>query len=1020
MVGENLAVAIDDKAEKISTNRLTITEKFARSVARNPCKHYCGSWALILSLCTISVLANWLNLVDFAFNDWVDPDSESSQLRDAYLDATEVTDTALNFNNLETGFRTTPIFLLAPLIMYEWADKSRTDDIVTPENLEAICEFEKLIFGDPDFPLFCVTEEAKGLDTECDLSTLPLLTTAFYQNVSAEMDCTPPSVDEINFIKLFLLFGDQTKFFFDVAVEESVAANSLKLRSTLPVGGPLGPDSTNGKAEFLTPIKDDVDESYPFYQDFFVKVQKKLDNYVGVADTLLQTGYATPALIGGEKQLEVRYYSIPWEDYEFDLLYPTEFVIVFFSIIVVGFIMFYHTKSCFITTLGISANMTSIVVGVFFYRGVFQVDYYTAMHSTILFIIVGIGADNIFVFYDSWKQSEYLWPVISAKEEADKITMRSEAAERDKFGTAKDLSPSGELEVLAYRMQYTLSRASTSIFNTTATTFAAFLATSFNDLAPISAFGVYAALVLMSFYFYVFLFYAPMMIINELKLYRPSTWICCKKKATTQRPAGAIEVETKKTIEDLENELAEAEKRNKTLESKLFEKLYIPLMLKYSPWLQIFLIVLNVTLVSYLGIVATELSLPDSIEEVYAENHMYHKIFEDYSSNFAGGEEGDFVPISWSYGIEGIDRNGFDEYDPNGFRGNVVFTETFDIAASETQKFLLGVCEDLRTLSCIPEGATEPLEGCRGPTPELVVFPGSVKCILEDFYDFVQADFSQEEVQALGDTDPDAFYNLLQNFSLSVDNSDVIGFIDDEIVFLTINFAASIVLVRPSQEKKPVHALIFELQQESNANTPSLLGQATVASQDFAFIEGEKTLVPGLFSGLAIAFGFAFIVLLFGTDNFILAIFALISIIGIVISLLGTIKLIGWDLGFLQVIASVMVVGLAVDYTVHVGHTYEIATLEGYHTRVERFTVAAERMGPTVFMGYITTASSAALMLLCQITFFPTMGLMILLTVSFSLEVALFFYLSLLLLFGPEGEVGKVSSFFKCLFCWCF
>ena len=70
---------------------------------------------------------------------------------------------------------------------------------------------------------------------------------------------------------------------------------------------------------------------------------------------------------------------------------------------------------------------------------------------------------------------------------------------------------------------------------------------------------------------------------------------------------------------------------------------------------------------------------------------------------------------------------------------------------------------------------------------------------------------------------------------------------------------------------------------------------------------------------MSLAFPIAFIALIMATNNIIIAVFAIISVGGIVAAVLGMCWHVGWVLGTGEAIAGVMVIGLSVDYTIHLG-----------------------------------------------------------------------------------------------------
>ena len=81
---------------------------------------------------------------------------------------------------------------------------------------------------------------------------------------------------------------------------------------------------------------------------------------------------------------------------------------------------------------------------------------YSGMNQLIIFIVLGIAADNIFVFCDAWRQSEHI-PVMANNNHL--------------------------------RMAYSFKRAVKAIAVTASTTSMAFAANASSSIVPIKAFG---------------------------------------------------------------------------------------------------------------------------------------------------------------------------------------------------------------------------------------------------------------------------------------------------------------------------------------------------------------------------------------------------------------------------------------------------------------------------------------------------------------------------------------------------
>lgn len=69
------------------------------------------------------------------------------------------------------------------------------------------------------------------------------------------------------------------------------------------------------------------------------------------------------------------------------------------------------------------------------------------------------------------------------------------------------------------------------------------------------------------------------------------------------------------------------------------------------------------------------------------------------------------------------------------------------------------------------------------------------------------------------------------------------------------------------------------------------------------------------------SFPCAFLVLIASTWNIVTSLWAILTVAAIVACVLGSVKaLFGWGLGIAESIAAVIVIGLSVDYAVHLAH----------------------------------------------------------------------------------------------------
>merc|ERR1711871_1660355 len=116
------------------------------------------------------------------------------------------------------------------------------------------------------------------------------------------------------------------------------------------------------------------------------------------------------------------------------------------------------------------------------YRAVFGITYFSQMHILAVFLVLGVGADDVFVLSDAWKQS--------AKD------LRRERGKDGKPDETQD-------DYMTRRMQYAYSRTAKAVFNTSFTTAMAFVSTGISPLMSISTFGWFAALCILINYLFV-------------------------------------------------------------------------------------------------------------------------------------------------------------------------------------------------------------------------------------------------------------------------------------------------------------------------------------------------------------------------------------------------------------------------------------------------------------------------------------------------------------------------------------
>ena len=165
--------------------------------------------------------------------------------------------------------------------------------------------------------------------------------------------------------------------------------------------------------------------------------------------------------------------------------------------------MVFHTRSLFVSSLAVISILTSFIGTNIIYRCIIDFQYFGLFHILTIFIILGIGADDLFVFYDAWRL------------------------------TAFSSYPS-----LAHRLNDAYSKSCTSMFVTSLTTAVAFAASALTPLLATKSFGVFAAILVFYNYFSVIIFFPTVVMVYHLKFENwkwPCFSICKKKKDAFER-----------------------------------------------------------------------------------------------------------------------------------------------------------------------------------------------------------------------------------------------------------------------------------------------------------------------------------------------------------------------------------------------------------------------------------------------------------------------------------------------------
>lgn len=189
-------------------------------------------------------------------------------------------------------------------------------------------------------------------------------------------------------------------------------------------------------------------------------------------------------------------------DREYEERIIGDMLLVLGSAFIIFSLIWFVSRSLFIAGMSMlqiaTTFPTSLVILVF----IFQQTYVGILHLLAIFIILGIGADDVFVFVDAWRQSAIQLPG----------------------------------ESLEVRMAWSFDRAAGAMLVTSATTFAAFVITAISPFVSLSGFGSFAALLVLVNYLMV-ISLLPAVIVIQHKIWGPGACLPCMKDPDPEKPS---------------------------------------------------------------------------------------------------------------------------------------------------------------------------------------------------------------------------------------------------------------------------------------------------------------------------------------------------------------------------------------------------------------------------------------------------------------------------------------------------
>lgn len=166
------------------------------------------------------------------------------------------------------------------------------------------------------------------------------------------------------------------------------------------------------------------------------------------------------------------------------------------------------------------------------------------------------------------------------------------------------------------------------------------------------------------------------------------------------------------------------------------------------------------------------------------------------------------------------------------------------------------------------------------------------------------------------------------------------------------------------------------------------------------FYDLQDTLRGGILISIYVTMGVSMLLLFIITLDFYISLFAAVTVLFSILASVGILVLMDWKLNILESVAITTAVGLAVDFSLHIGIYYRWSP---HKTRKSSVNYTITRiLGPTA-MAALTTGVAGSFMLFSNVLPYRQIGIFLVIIMTVSWLFATLFLISLLRVAGPQN-----------------
>eukprot|EP00730_Choanoeca_flexa_P014445 TRINITY_DN6321_c0_g1_i3.p1 TRINITY_DN6321_c0_g1~~TRINITY_DN6321_c0_g1_i3.p1 ORF type:complete len:1019 (+),score=305.40 TRINITY_DN6321_c0_g1_i3:108-3164(+) len=732
----------------------------------------------------------------------------------------------------------------------------------------------------------------------------------------------------------------------------------------------LASDVTRVVLDFGLPLEGfaDIDDRY---DDQIKKIEEYLDRVKTILDD-------NDTLQG----MKVRWLNDYLLEEYFLTLFFRDTALIIVSIVIVWAYMIFHLQSVFLASTGMLHVLISFPLAYFFAQISMDFGGMGLLNLMSLFIILGIGADDVFILVDAWKQSGLLIKRGSGEE-----PVHEREDERNDANVAW----------FKRRMAYSYNHAAKAMLITSLTTGAAFVMNLTSTVPAIQIFGGFTAFMVLFNYLLVITYYPCMIVLYE---YYGKYWYsfisCCIKK-----PEPIVH----DTLPSSKEQNDEPDIDQYRPIEQLFYKYYAPAITTYRWFIVAGFAIFFIVALAF----ATQLDASDEPAQFLPDDDPLQQTLDIIADRFQREESQPQLTVV--YGLRRIDMDGTNPFDPSS-TGKTRFDNDFDVSSQAAQAQFIDLCVKYRQeafvfnqqVFCPMEAFRDWVVGNGGafPVPE-ADFVGLLANFTRDYEDnngpapdysgatsSSKQDAASREGRRLGNKD------IYQTIRFDLTSTTPI------LKYMVIIVNTTLSVISSGAEIEPAYDHWNGVMARENSDTDNVdvnLDNGFQTAAIYIDMVLENTLLDAAVIGIAASISLSFAVIVIMTSDFLLSILSIIAIGGVVTSLIATIVWMGWSLSIIESVCMTILVGLAVDYVIHMAQAYRESR---FHARFDRVRDALTVMGISVLSASITSMLSALVLVFTYIIFFQKFGTFILLTILMSTLWAFGFFMAMLSIMGNQ------------------